>query len=189
MSSHSQTAHDQSSDVIPSPAPPVDIFELNQATRVKVTKELEARRKGTLFVFPKCLELDFREILTYIFLAEYLEWPTIEGLEAFAEKKIEYGEMMEDHVADLQTVLREQFVIVEGLERSAKLAEERRLQEFERALERMNPVEAEAARGAEQERASRFQREYETRLAELDVDFARIKARVRAESQYDSDDE
>jgi len=165
MSSHSQTTNAQSSDVIPSPAPPVDIFELNQARRTKVTKELEARRSA------------------------FQVWPTIEGLEAFAEKKIEYGEMMEDHVADLQTVVREQFVIVEGLERGAKLAEERRLQEFQRALERMDPVEAEAARRAERERAFRVQREYEARLAELDAEFARIKARVRAESPYDSDDE
>jgi len=132
--------------------------------------------------------LDFCEILTYTFLAEFLEWPTIEGLEAFAEKKIEYGEMMEVHVADLQTVIQEQFVIAEGLERGSKLAEERRLQEFQRALERMDPVEAEAARRAERERAFRVQREYEARLAELDVEFACIKARVRAESPYDSDE-
>lgn len=97
--------------------------------------------------------------------------------------------MMEDHVADLQMVIREQFAIAEGLERGAKLAEERRLQEFQRALERMDPVEAEAARRAERERAFRVQKEYETRLAELDAEFVRIKARVRAESPYDSDDE
>jgi hypothetical protein len=54
---------------------------------------------------------------SHTFLAAFLEWPTIEGLEAFAEKKIEYGEMMEDHVADLQTVVRKQVVIVEGLEK------------------------------------------------------------------------
>lgn len=122
-------------------------------------------------------------------LAAYLEWPTIEGLEAFAEKKIEYGEMMEDHVEDLQMVIREQFVIAERLERGAKLAEERRLQEFQRALERMDPAEAEAARRAERERAFRVQREYEARLAELDAEFALIKARVRAESPYDSGDD
>lgn len=97
--------------------------------------------------------------------------------------------MMEDHVADLRMVIREQFAIAEGLERGAKLAEERRLQESQRALECMDPVEAEAARRAERERAFRVQREYETRLAELDAEFARIKARVRAKSPYDSDDE
>lgn len=97
--------------------------------------------------------------------------------------------MMEDHVADLQTFLREEIVIAEGLERGAKLAEERRLQDFQRALERMDPVEAEAARRAERERAFRVQREYEARLAELDAEFARIRSRVRAEFPYDSDDE
>lgn len=137
--------------------------------------------------FPNVWKWILRDsILTCTFLAAFLEWPTIEGLEAFAEKKIEYGEMMEDHVVDLQTVIREQFEIVEGLQRGAKLAEERRLQEFQRALERMGPVEAEAARMAERERTFRVQREYEARLAELDVEFARIKARIRAE---DSDDE
>ena len=89
---------------------------------------------------------------------------------------------MEDHVADLQAVIREQFVVVERLERAAKLTEERRLQEFQRALERMDSVEAEAARRAERERTIRLQRGYETRLAELDAEFALIRARVRAES-------
>ena len=41
-------------------------------------------------------------------------------------------------------VIREQFVIAEGLERAAKLAEERRRQEFQRALELMYSVEDEA---------------------------------------------
>ena len=119
----------------------------------------------------------------------FLEWPTIEGFESFVEKRVEYGEMMEDHVADLEAVVQEQLVLVEGLERTAELAEERRLQEFQRALERMDPAEAEAARRAERERASRLQREYVARLAELDAEFARIKAHVRAESPYDSGDE
>ena len=62
--------------------------------------------------------------------AAFLEWPTIEGFESFVEKRVEYGEMMEDHVADLEAVIQEQLVLVEGLERTAELAEERRLQEF-----------------------------------------------------------
>ena len=90
--------------------------------------------------------------------------------------------MMEDHVADVQAVVREQLVFVEGLKRAAKLAEERRLQELQRAIERMNPAEAEAARKAEQERALRLQRQYVARLAEMDAEWARIRARVRAES-------
>lgn len=112
----------------------------------------------------------------------FLDWPTVEGFEEFVEKRVEYGEMMKDHVADLQAVIREQFVIVGGPERAAKLAEERRLQKFHRALERMDSVEAEAARRAERERAFRLQREYDARLAELDAEFALNRARVRAES-------
>jgi hypothetical protein len=112
----------------------------------------------------------------------FLEWPTVDGFEAFVKKRVEYGEMMEDHVADLRAVVREQLVFAEGLERAAELAEERRLQEFQRALERMDPVEAEAARRAERERACRLQKEYVARLAELDAEFARVRARVRAES-------
>lgn len=64
----------------------------------------------------------------------FLDWPTVEGLEAFAEKKIEHGKMMDDHVADLQAVIREQRIIVDGLRRAAELAEEHRLQEFQRDL-------------------------------------------------------
>jgi hypothetical protein len=110
----------------------------------------------------------------------------LDGLEAFVDKRVEYGEMMEDHVADLKAVVRGQLVIAEGLERAAKLAEERRLQEFQRALEGMGPEEAEAARRAERERAFRLQRQYEARLAELDAERARIRARVRAQPSYDS---
>ncbi len=109
----------------------------------------------------------------------------MEGLEAFAEKKVNYGEMMDDHVADLQAVILEQRVIVDGLKRAAELAEEHRLQEFQRALEQMDPVEAEAAQRAERERALLVQREYEARLAELNAKCARERARVRAKFQYD----
>jgi len=97
------------------------------------------------------------------------------------EKKTEFNEMVQDHIVDLQAVIREQLVIAQGLERAAKMAEEHRLQEFQRALERMDPVEAEAAHRAERERASRLQREREARVAEMDAEFARIRARVRAE--------
>lgn len=99
--------------------------------------------------------------------------------------------MMGDMITDVETVIREQLVIVEGLERSAELAEERRLQEFQRALERMSPAEAEIARRAERERASRRQRECVARAAKLDADWEREKARLRlgAESPYDSAEE
>lgn len=109
----------------------------------------------------------------------------MEGLEAFVEKKAEFNEMLRDHAIDLQAVAREELEISQGLERAAEVAEERRLQEFQRALERMDPVEAEAARRAERERAFRLQREREARLAELDAEFARIRARVRAKYSND----
>jgi len=110
--------------------------------------------------------------------AAFLDRPTV-------EKKVEYGEMMEDHVADLQAVIREQRIIVDGLRRAAELAEEHCFQEFQHDLERMDPVEAEVAQRAERERALLVQREYEARLAELDAKCARERARVRAKYQYD----
>lgn len=110
----------------------------------------------------------------------FLEWPTVEGFEAFVEKRMEYGEMMDGHVADLRAVIREQVVIAEGLNRAAKLNEERRLQEFHRALERMDPVEAEAARRAERERPFHLQRQIAARAAALEDGCARERARVRA---------
>lgn len=97
--------------------------------------------------------------------------------------------MMGDQIADVQAVIQEQLVIVEGLERAAKLAEERRLREFQQALERMDPVEAEAARRAERERAFRLQRERVARVAKLDAEWARESARIRVESPYDSANE
>lgn len=85
----------------PSHAPRIVIFDLNQARRVKVITELEAVRSA------------------------FLDWPTVKGSEESVDKVVEHGEMMEDHVTDLlQAVIREQFVIGEGLERAAKLAEE-----------------------------------------------------------------
>src|SRR6266576_1134728 len=112
MSSLYQTTSNPSSDVDPSPAPPVVIFELNQARRVKVTRELEALRSGTLSVFPKCSELRFDAIrcpssIVVLITTAFLEWPTVEGFEAFVEKRMEYGEMMDGHVADLRAVIRE----------------------------------------------------------------------------------
>jgi len=156
MSSQPQTATGPSSDVGPSRALPIDIFEVNQAIRAKVTSELEALRSA------------------------FLEWPTVEGFEAFVEKRIEYGEMMDGHVADLRAVIREQIVVEEELDREAKLAEERRLQEFQRALERMDPVEAEAARRAERERPFHIQRQIAARAAALEDEWAPERARIRA---------
>jgi hypothetical protein len=104
----------------------------------------------------------------------------VEGLEAFAEKKIEYGEMMDDHAADLDAVIERQLAVVEGLKRKAKLAEERRVKEFQSALESMDPVEAEAARRAERERPFHLQRRMAARAAAFDAECSREIARIRA---------
>ena len=104
----------------------------------------------------------------------------MEGFEAFVEKRLEYGEMMDDHVADLGAVIREQIVIAEQLDRAAKVAEERRLQEFQRALERMDPAEAEAARRAERERPFHLQRQIAARAAAYEDEWAPQRARIRA---------
>lgn len=101
----------------------------------------------------------------------------MEGLEAFVEKKVEYNEMMENMIEFFRTAAHEHRVYAEAKGRAAKLAEERRLQEFQRALEGMNPAEAEAALQAERERALRFQKERETRAAALDAKVERARAR------------
>ena len=120
MPSISETASGQSFDVILSPAPPIGIFELNQARRAKVTRELEALRIGTL-----CILVGFHKTRSLMFIpTDFLEQPTIDRLEAFADKKIEYGEMMDDHAADLDAVIEKQLAVVEVLERNAQLAEE-----------------------------------------------------------------
>jgi hypothetical protein len=93
---------------------------------------------------------------------------------------MEYGEMMDGHVADLSAAIREQIVIAEKLDRAAELAEERRLQEFQRALEHMDPVEAEAARRAERERPFHLQRQIAARAAAFEDDWAPERARIRA---------
>ena len=59
MSSHSHTATGPSSDVIPLSPPPVPVFELNQARRGKLGRELETLRGGT-YACPKFSELDFK---------------------------------------------------------------------------------------------------------------------------------
>jgi hypothetical protein len=184
-SSRSQTTSGPSSKPKLPPDPDI-IFELNQARRAKVTREVEDVRSGTCPSVPivrNSVSAKRTHSSLFELATAFLEWPTVEGFEAFVEKRVEYGEMIEDHVADVQAVIREQRVFVDGLKRAAKLAEERRLQEFHRALERMDPAEAEAARRAEQERALRLQRAYVARLAEMDAEWALIRARVRAESQ------
>ena len=70
---------------------------------------------------------------------------------------------------------------MQSLKASAKPAEQRRPQEFQRALERMNPVEAEAA-----QRSVLF---VFARAAMLDGEWAREKARLQAESPYNRAEE
>jgi hypothetical protein len=109
----------------------------------------------------------------------------MERLAAFVEKRVEYNQMMEDHVEFFRTATHEHRIYDEAMERAARLAEERRLQEFHRALERMNPAEAEAAQQAERERSLRLQREREARAVALDASIARERARARAKFPFD----
>lgn len=94
----------------------------------------------------------------------------MEGLEAFVEKKAEYNDMMQEMIGDYRAVIHEQRVCVEALRRAADRAEEYRLQEFQRALERMDPAEAEAAQRAERERAFLIQKQHEARAAALSAE-------------------
>ena len=154
MSSHSQTTNGPSSDGIPLPPDPTPIFELNQARRTKVAAELESLRSGMcrnrIFAKRVLIDAHARHHLTqFFFPTAYLEWPTVERLEAFVEKKVEYNEMMEDMIEFFRTAAHEHRVYAEAKERAAKLAEERHLQELRRSLEGMNPAEAEAALRAE----------------------------------------
>jgi hypothetical protein len=111
----------------------------------------------------------------------------MERLAAFVEKRVEYNQMMEDHVEFFRSATHEHRIYDEAVERAAKLAEERRLQEFHRALERMNPAEAEAAQQAERERSLRLQKEHETRAVALDARIAYERARVQAKFPFDRD--
>ena len=111
--------------------------------------------------------------------AAFLEWPTVEGLEAFVEKKAEFNGLVKEAIRHLQVSTREHIAYVGALQRRVDAAEERRIQELHRALEDMSPVEAEAARQAERERALAREKRREIVIAELDARIAREKARVR----------
>jgi hypothetical protein len=110
----------------------------------------------------------------------------VEGLEAFAEKKVEYNEMMENMIEFFRTALHEHRVYAEAKGRAAKLAEECRLQEFQRTLEGMNPAEVDAALQAERERALRLQKENEAWAAGLDTKVERARARYVEKYPLDS---
>lgn len=117
----------------------------------------------------------------------FLEQPNMERLAAFVEKRVEYNQMMEDHVEFFRTATHEHRIYDEAMERAAKLAEERRLQKFHCALERMNPAEAEAAQQAERERSLRLQKEHEAQAVALDARIAYERARVQAKFPFDRD--
>ena len=93
--------------------------------------------------------------------------------------------MMGDHIADLQDVTEEQIAIAEAQDRAGELAEERRVQEFQRALERMDPAEAEAARRAERERPFHFQRRMAAQAAAMEDGWIRERDRIQATFSYD----
>ena len=167
--SHSQTASGPPSDII-LPPDPMPIFELDQARRAKAAAELESLRSGKHRHRTCSSSSD-------AFPTASLEWPTVEGLEAFVEKKVEYNKMIEDMVEFFRTAAHEHRVYAGAKGTATKLAEERRLQEFQRALEGMNPAEAEAARQAERVRALCLQKEREARDAALDTKIERARAR------------
>ena len=87
--------------------------------------------------------------------------------------------MVNEAIRHLRVSTREHIAYVGALQRRVDAAEERRIQELHRALENMSPVEAEAARQAERERALAREKKREIRIAELDAGIAREKARVR----------
>ena len=89
--------------------------------------------------------------------------------------------MVDEAIGNLQVFTREHIAYVDALQRRADAAEERRIQEFHRALEDMSPAEAEAARQAERERTLAREKKREIIVAELDAEIAREKARVREE--------
>jgi hypothetical protein len=169
------------------PADPRPIFELNQARRAKVTLEMEALRSGKYLVISQISGIKFVRGRIPSLPKAFLERPNMERLAAFVEKRVEYNQMMEDQIEFFRTATHEQRVYDEAMERAAKLAEERRLQEFHRALERMNPVEAEAVQQAERERSLRLQREKEVRAAALAARVAHERARVQAKFPFDRD--
>jgi len=154
MSSHSQNSG-TSSDVIPLPSDSLSAIRLNGSKREGVFEELDSLRDS------------------------FLEWPTVEGLEAFVEKKTEFNGLVDEVLGHFQVFTREHIAYVGALQRRVDAAEERRIQEFHRALENMSPAEAEAARQAERERALGLEKKREIIVAELDAKIAREKARIR----------
>jgi len=103
----------------------------------------------------------------------------VEGLEAFVEKETEYNGLVEEMIGNYEAFVREHVVHATALQRADDLAEERRLQEFHRALESMSQAEAEAALRAERDRTLRLEKEREVKAAELEAEIDREAVRVR----------
>ena len=103
----------------------------------------------------------------------------MEGLEGFVEKKTEYNDLVEEMLERYEAFIQEHVAYVTASQRARDLAEERRLQEFHRALESMSPAEAEAALRGERERTLRLEKEREIRAAELEAEIDRETVRVR----------
>ena len=76
-----------------------------------------------------------------------------------------------------RTAAHEHWVYAEAKGRVAQLAVERRIQEFQRALEGMNPAEAEAALQVERARGLHLQKEREAWAAALDPKVERARTR------------
>ena len=109
----------------------------------------------------------------------------MEGLEAFVEKSTEFKGLVDEALGHINAFTRDHTAYIGALQRRVDAAEERRLQEFHRALEHMSPTEAEAAWQAERELALRREKKREMILAEWDAKIAREKARIREKySQY-----
>jgi hypothetical protein len=100
-------------------------------------------------------------------------------LEAFVEKKTEFNGLIDEVLGHLEAFTSEHIAYVDALQRRADVAEERRIQEFHRALENMSPAEAEAARQAERERTLSREKKREMIVAELDAEIAREIALLR----------
>ena len=111
----------------------------------------------------------------------------MEGLESFVEKKTRYNDLVEETLEHYEAFIREHVAYVTALQRNKDLAEERRLQEFHRALESMSPAEADAALREERERTLRIEKEREIKAAKLEAEIDRETIRVREKySRYSS---
>ena len=150
------------------------------AKAAKLAAEMESLRSGkcrnmTLIPIPYTHARARRHRLTH-FRQHILTARRRRGWRPLSRRSSSVTKCWKTWVEFTQTAVHEHRVYSEAKGRAAKLAEERRLQEFQRALEGMNPAEAEAALRAERERALRLQKEREARAASLDSKVERARA-------------